>query len=150
MRLVTIFLIGAALSVPASAKPTASGARTFLTKLYVPYRTAIQAEPPSLKDPALYYEAGLARMIVADSAEAAKRGEVPNLDGDPICDCQDYEPFKAAIGPVSLKGNRAQADVTFTNFAPKRLRFELVATSEGWRIYDIVSDGHSLRGMFRT
>lgn len=133
---------------PLEAKPSAAGAKAFLVSLYAPYRSSSMNESAPLERPADYFEVTLANAIIADSAEAAKRGDAPNLDGDPICDCQDYEPFKAAIGPIRIEGNRAEADVSFTNFEPRKLHYTLVATKAGWRIYDVVSDGHSLRGMF--
>jgi len=144
IALSTLILTG-----PAEAKPTAAGAKAFLAALYVPYRSSSMGASDPLEHPSKYFEARLAKSIIADSEEAAKRGEVPNLDGDPICDCQDYEPFKATIGPVKIKGNHAEADVSFTNFEPKKIHYSLIATKAGWRIYDVVSDGHSLRGMFK-
>jgi hypothetical protein len=148
LSLLTLLLLATA--QPVAAKPTAAGANAFLTVLYRPYRTSGMNASEPLEKPASYFEAKLAAAISADSRDAAKRGEVPNLDGDPICDCQDYEPFKAVIGIISVKGNRAEADVRFTNFEEKRLHYRLIATSKGWRIYDIVlPDGHSLRGMFK-
>src|SRR5688500_7344668 len=77
----------------AEAKPTAAGAKAFLEALYAPYEGRT-AQPVTLEQPAKYYEATLARAIVAEAEAANKRGEAPELNGDPICDCQDYLPFK--------------------------------------------------------
>jgi hypothetical protein len=149
MRHSVIVVLGfLAAAGPVEARPSAAGAKAFLTALYVPYRSSSMNESAPLEKPSNYFEATLAKAIIADARDAEKHGDAPNLDGDPICDCQDYEPFKATIGPIRLNGDRAEADVMFTNFEKKRLHYSLVSTKAGWRIYDIVSDGHSLRGMF--
>lgn len=132
----------------AEAKPTASGARAFLEGLYAPYQGRT-AQPVTLGQPTKYYEAKLARAIIAEAEAANKRGEAPELNGDPICDCQDYLPFKAAIAPIRLKGNRAETVVTFDNSRPKRLEIELIATRAGWRIYDIRTSDYGLRGLLK-
>lgn len=148
MRPILIFALFAAAS-PVAAKPTAAGAEAFLAKLYKPY----QAEPTQvvdvLKRPDLYFEARLVEAMRADNDAAAKRGEVPLLNGDPICDCQDYIPFRPTIGPVKLSGNRAEATVRFNNGNERELHYQLIATRKGWRIVDIRSRDDSLRGLYK-
>ena len=87
--------------------------------------------------------------VVAEAEAANKRGEAPELNGDPICDCQDYLPFKAKIAPMRLTGNRAKTVVTFVNGRPQRLNIELIATKAGWRIYDIRTSDYRLRGLLK-
>ena len=146
------FLISVAALLPfagqAVAKPTASGAKAFLEALYAPYQGKT-AQPVTLASPAKYYEAKLAQAIVAEAEAANKRGEAPELNGDPICDCQDYLPFKAKIEPMRLSGNRAKTVVTFANGRPQRLDIELIATKAGWRIYDIRTSDYRLRGLLK-
>lgn len=137
------------LAVSTEAKPTAASAKDFLEALYVPYRTEPTRVVDALERPELYFEAGLVRAMAADSEAAANRGEAPELNGDPICDCQDYIPFKASIGPVRVKGNRAQARVHFDNGRKIVLDYTLVATPAGWRIYDIRTADYGLRGLFK-
>ena len=132
----------------AEARPTASGAKAYLEALYAPYR-AEGAQPVTLADPAKYYEAKLARAIVAEAEAANKRGEAPELNGDPICDCQDYLPFKAKIAPIRLSGNRAKTVVTFVNGRPQRIDVELIATKAGWRIYDLRTSNYGLRSLLK-
>ena len=138
----------AALAGPAGARPTADGARAFLETLYAPYRGA-SAQPVTLQSPAEYYEPKLAQAIIAEAAAANSRGEAPELNGDPICDCQDYLPFEAKIAPVRLRGNRAKTVVTFENGRPQQLDIELIATRAGWRIYDIKTGNYRLRGLLK-
>ena len=136
------------LAAPAEARPTAAGARAFLERLYAPYRGQA-AQPVTLEKPASFYEARLARAMIAHFKDAKRRDEAPELNGDPICDCQDHEPFTARIAPIRLNGNRASTVVTFVNGRPQRLDIELIATRAGWRIYDIRTGGHGLRSLLK-
>lgn len=150
MRPTLLFaLIALPLAGPIEAKPTAASAKAFLEALYVPYRTEPTKVVDVLQRPELYFEAGLVQAMAADSAAAAKRGEVPMLDGDPICDCQDYIPFEPAIGPIKLKGNRADATVRFNHGTERELHYRLIATPNGWRIYDIRTKDYGLRGLYK-
>jgi hypothetical protein len=133
----------------AQAKPTASSAKAFLEALYVPYRAEPTKVVDALERPELYFESALVKAMSADSAAAAQRNEVPMLDGDPICDCQDYIPFRPAIGPIRLNGNRADATVRFNNGSERELQYRLIATKNGWRIHDIRTRDYSLRGMYK-
>ena len=146
VAILTAMILAAA---PADAKPTASGARAFLEGLYVSYRAEPVGTVDAVKRPALFFDPALVSAIAADDAAAAKRGEVPLLNGDPICDCQDYIPFRAAIGPVRLRGNRAEVTVRFDNGRPRVLRYSLIATRQGWRIRDIDTGDSSLRALYK-
>lgn len=147
-RIVGLVMAFVVIAGPAAARPGADGAKRFLQTLLDPYQ-GTSAQPVTLADPGRYYEARLAQAIVAEAAAANRRGEAPALNGDPICDCQDYIPFRAAIGPVRLRGNRAEATVRFDNGRPRVLRFSLVATRQGWRIRDIDSGDSSLRALYK-
>jgi hypothetical protein len=147
-RFLGLALAIGSIATPAFAKPTAGGARAFLEALYAPYQGRT-AQPVTLKHPAKFYEAKLAAAIIADAEEANKRDEAPELNGDPICDCQDYLPFKARIDPIRLNGNRATTVVTFDNSRPQRLEIELIATKAGWRIYDIKTSDYGLRALMK-
>lgn len=103
----------------------------------------------ALRFPDHYFDPRLANAMIKDAKEAAARDEVGALDGDPICNCQDNEPFRATVGPVTLRNGHALAVVTFRNFKPISLRYDLISTTNGWRIHDIHADGHSLRALFK-
>lgn len=145
--ILVLALLPSAASAP--AKPTASSAKAFIEALYVPYRAEPTKVVDALERPELYFESKLVKAMAADSAAAAMRDEVPMLDGDPICDCQDYIPFKPAIGPITLKGNRADATVRFNHGSERELHYRLIATKAGWRIYDIRTRDYSLRGLYK-
>lgn len=145
--------IAALVSLPfaavADARPTATGAKVFIENLYRPYQSEPTQVVDALKRPELYFEERLVSAMKADNAAAAKRGEVPQLDGDPICDCQDYIPFRPTIGPIKLGGNRARTAVRFNNGSERQLDYTLIATRKGWRIYDIRTRDYSLRGLYK-
>ena len=147
----TFVLALALLSLAGSAQagPTAASAKAFLEALYVPYRAEPNKVVDALERPELYFESKLVKAMAADSSAAAKRDEVPMLDGDPICDCQDYIPFTPSIGPITLKGNRADATVRFNHGSERELHYRLIATKAGWRIYDIRTRDYSLRGLYK-
>jgi hypothetical protein len=80
---------------------------------------------------------GLNGLIEADAKRAARRREVPRLDGDPFIDAQDFED----IGPVAIevteKGATAVAKVSFTNFDEKKtITLNLVKAGNAWLIDD--------------
>ena len=149
MQLMTTLAAAMLAAAGADSAPTASGAMEFVEALYRPYRAEPTQMVEALKRREDYFEAGLVRAIKADDADAAKRGEVPLLSGDPICDCQDYIPFQAAIAPVKLDGSRAETTVRFNNGYARELKVQLIATPGGWRIYDIITPDYSLRGLYK-
>ena len=75
-------------------------------------------------------------------------GEVGYLDGDPLCDCQDYDRVTARIVSIQRPTPRsasARVHVTLGPGEARDLTLSLVLTRSGWRIADIVGiDGHSL------
>ena len=88
-------------------------------------------------------------MIIADRAAAAKRDEVPALDGDPFIDAQDGAITRLAVTTAMNGPDKATGSVTFRNFGKaKKLRLALVRLEEGWRIADIVWPEGSLRGLY--
>jgi hypothetical protein len=134
---------------PVAAKPTAASAEAFLAKLYKPYEAEPTQTVDVLERPELYFESRLVQAMQADSDAAAKRGDAPELDGDPICDCQDYTPFRPTIGPIKLSGNHADVTVRFNNGNERELFYSLIATRKGWRIFDIRTRDYSLRGLYK-
>jgi len=75
-------------------------------------------------------------------------GEVGYLDGDPLCDCQDFERLSAKILSIRRQGTRAAAariHVTLGPGATRDIKLNLVRTHAGWRISDVIDPrGHSL------
>jgi len=64
------------------------------------------------------------------------------MDGDPLCDCQDFESITAAVTVESATATAAKASAMLTDTmeksaAPKKISFDLVKTPDGWRIHDL-------------
>lgn len=67
-------------------------------------------------------------------------GEVGALDGDPICDCQDWQIRRVRIGLQWAGAHRAVATVRFLNTGrPQTIRLDLLAIDGRWRIDNIHS-----------
>lgn len=84
--------------------------------------------------------------LVGADFQAAK-GEVPYLNYDPICACQDADGFAMTALKMTPDGDRAAlADVTFTNHGQThRQTLKLVKEGPMWRIADVIDDkGKSL------
>lgn len=97
---------------------------------------------------ARYFEPSLVALIAKDETEAAKRGDVPELDGDPFTDAQDWEITGLKIATV-MDGEKASATVSFENFKePHSVTIKLIKLPVGWRIADIVWAEDSLRGLY--
>lgn len=73
--------------------------------------------------------------------QKAAKGEVGALDYDPVCNCQDYGPFRLDTVAIEPNGaDRATARVGFTNVdARVTLTLKLVLVKGRWRIDDIAS-----------
>jgi hypothetical protein len=153
------FVLAAALAValaPAGMAVADQAAKAFLEKIFAAYKGK-NSKGISLDSDAmlrLYFDPGLTALIIKDRKDANKRGNVPELDGDPFVNAQEWE-----IGPVDIAvretaPDKASATVKFSNFKmPTTLLYDLVKLKEGWRIADITwqeGDGgnETLRGLF--
>lgn len=86
-------------------------------------------------------------LIEADAKRAARRKEVPALDGDPFIDAQDFEDIGQVTIDVTEKGAAAIAKIGFTNFGEKKsITLNLVKAGSGWRIDDF-AEPTSIRKM---
>lgn len=118
------------------------GPEEFVRALYAVHTTpgASMGEPlrPG-QDP--IYDRMLNAMIGADFAKA--NGEVPTLNYDPVCDCQDSENFTLVSVTVTRSGPAAaEAAVVFTNAGEtKRQTLKLVKEGPMWKINDILVPG---------
>ncbi|HEV8014699.1 MAG TPA: DUF3828 domain-containing protein [Stellaceae bacterium] len=96
-----------------------------------------------------YFEPSLVAIIAADEQAAAKRGDEPELDGDPFIDAQDWEITQLKIATRMDGADKAMATVSFKNFdEPHAVTVKLVRLPAGWRIADIVWPEGSLRGLY--
>ncbi|MFN3669306.1 MAG: DUF3828 domain-containing protein [Brevundimonas sp.] len=127
---------------PAIYEAARVGPEEFVRALYAVYATsgASMGEPPAPgQDP--IYDRMLNAMIGADFAQAA--GEVPTLNYDPICDCQDSESFALQSVSVTSSGPQAaEAAVVFVNMGETRQQtLKLVREGPMWKVADVLVPG---------
>jgi hypothetical protein len=79
-------------------------------------------------------------------AAATPKDEVGALDGDPICNCQDFQISKVNIQVTGGPTGQARATVRFRNAGkPQIVRLDLVPVQGQWRVSDVhTSDTPSL------
>ena len=127
---------------PAIYEAARVGPEEFVRALYAVHATpgaGMGEAPPPGQDP--IYDRMLNAMIGADFAQAA--GEVPTLNYDPICDCQDSEGFSLESVTVTETGPRAaEAAVVFVNMGEtKRQTLKLVKEGAMWKVADVLVPG---------
>ncbi|CAN5340333.1 hypothetical protein BH10PSE2_BH10PSE2_18890 [soil metagenome] len=123
------------------------GPAAFVNALYAVYVAGgpKDDQPPPGRDP--IYSRMLNATIGADVRVA--KGEVPTLNYDPLCGCQDQGDFALNSVAISQTGvNAATADVVFTNLGTQtRQTLKLVREGVSWKVDDVVdSEGKSLSG----
>jgi hypothetical protein len=138
----------AATPTAAPASGDATDAKAFLDGLYAHYKVS--------KDNTFApFDANMAEVLDPDTIalmkadEKALKGELGDIDGDWLCDCQDFESITAVVTVQSATPTDAKATAVFTDTMdgkPKTDTFELVKTPAGWRIHDMgTPDQPSLR-----
>ena len=127
---------------PAIYEAARVGPEEFVRALYAVHATpgASMGEPPRPGQEPIYGRM-LNAMIGADFAKAA--GEVPTLNYDPICDCQDSGDFTlVSVTVTSSDPQTAEAAVVFTNMGEtKRQTLKLVKEGPMWRVSDVLVPG---------
>ncbi len=126
-------------------------AEAFVRALYA--RAAAPQTTPGPADAAItpgrdpLYSRTLNALIGVDFREAQSRDEVPYLNYDPICACQDADGFALKTVTMTPDGPQAAtAEVVFTNHGRERRQtLKLVKEGPMWRIADVIDDkGKSL------
>jgi hypothetical protein len=123
-------------------------AEAFVRALYANAAAPLANDPAAAaitpgRDP--LYTRTLNALVGADFHAA--KGEVPYLNYDPICACQDADGFALTALKMTPDGDRAaSAAVTFTNHGETQQQtLKLVKEGPMWRIADVIDDqGKSL------
>src|SRR5262249_19249181 len=104
------------IGAPAAAADAA--AMAFVTKIYDAYKgkDAKGITTNTEADLRRYFEPSLVALIVKDEKAAAKRKEIPTLDGDPFIDAQEWEINGLDITVTDAPPDKAVATVTYKNF----------------------------------
>ena len=125
-------------------------AEAFARALYADAAAPLANDPAAAaitpgRDP--LYSRTLNALIGVDFREAEAKREVPYLNYDPICGCQDAEGFALTALKMTPDGDKAAtAEVTFTNHGQTQQQtLKLVKEGPMWRIADVVdAKGKSL------
>ncbi|MNH77304.1 hypothetical protein D3C73_295930 [compost metagenome] len=123
-------------------------AEAFVRALYANAAAPMANDPATAtvspgRDP--LYSRTLNALIGVDFREA--KGEVPYLNYDPVCACQDADGFALTGLKMTPDGDKAaSADVTFTNHGKTQQQtLKLVKEGPMWRIADVIdAEGKSL------
>lgn len=139
--------IAVLLCVSSHAQDAAS-AKAFLVNVYSHYEKGGQGIELDGPQSSRYFHSSLIALEKAD-VKANGPDNVPAMDADPICGCQDWEGiWNLAIDVRIVSTQRALANVSFDLFNPKnrpagessKLQFTLVKENGGWRIWDILDE----------
>ncbi|MGD0786619.1 MAG: DUF3828 domain-containing protein [Terracidiphilus sp.] len=150
-RLLFAFAFFAAVFLPAnsSAAQDEASAKALLTTIFGHYGKGGKG----VDYKSGYFHTSLVALVNADVKAAGT--DVPSAtDGDPVCDCQEWDGIWISKMDVKMETpQRAQAVVSFAIYAPKNrpkddsrtIQLTLVPERGRWRIYDIVylSEPHS-------
>lgn len=116
------------------------GPEEFVRAVYAAHAAGAMGERPKPGQEPIY-----GRMLNAMVGEDVRRagGEVPTLNWDPICDCQDGEGFRLESVIVrEVSPTEAEADVVFVNSGEThRQTLKLVKEGPMWRISDFLVPG---------
>jgi hypothetical protein len=140
MRLGKYAVVAGLLLTPLSASgQDLPQAKLFVVRLYAVYHGA---GPDYLGRQAdAVFTPSLLALIRRDQANTPA-GDAPTLDGDPICDCQDYEISNVSVNVAGTGPGRAQARVRFQNAREWRaVTLDLVAAHGRWRVGDVHTPG---------
>ncbi|HEY6048264.1 MAG TPA: DUF3828 domain-containing protein [Sphingomicrobium sp.] len=128
----TLLLLAAAGAQPAETP------RAFIQRIYAGY-------VDDNYSPLRRMDRIFARPLVAAIREDERlaHGEVGYLDGDPLCDCQDWAKIGATIRSLAQPTKRsavATVRLTYgTADPPHDLKLQLALTPAGWRVADVGS-----------
>jgi hypothetical protein len=126
-----------------------ASAKAFVTAIYQTYvgkdAKGIPLHSPKFKT---LITPGLLKLIDADGRRAARRGDVPELDGDPFIDAQDWDVKSFTVDVQDTAPDRVQAKIAFVDAASpdkKPVTLDLLKTKAGWRVDDFNGETGSVR-----
>src|SRR5215472_14677072 len=113
-----VMALAPAAAFPLHAQQPPLSAKEFLERIYKTYvgdstKGANGIRLDSAAATRRYFAPDLAAMILADNAKAAKRGDVPTLDGDPFVGHQDWDIANLAVEASEDGTGKATGTVTF-------------------------------------
>jgi hypothetical protein len=145
VEVVLVVSTGFAISLAAAAADQTP--KDFLDAIYKTY-IGKNAKGMPLDKPATMrlFTPALRKAIDDDSKRAAKRHDVPNLDGDPFVDAQDWDIKSFDISVQDKAPDKATGTVKFDNDGDKKtITLDLVKSADGWHIDEITTADGTLR-----
>ena len=142
---IALLIVLTAPTIPVAAQDAAS-AKAFIESVYQHYQHGGKGIDFTGPHAGQYFHSSLSTLIHED-IKANGPDNVPVVDSDPVCGCQDWDGIWDLKIEIQMQGpSRALADVSFALSAPKRrtkddlrkLEITLVPERGQWRIYDIV------------
>lgn len=122
----------------ASAQEGREGATNFIEGVYASYQ---DDKPWPIDDTRLdeVWSPRMAALIRRDRALAD--GDLPYLDADPICNCQDFEDIRVLDARAEWRDHRVVVVVRFFNAGEENTGVFLLAGNpiRGWRIDDVLN-----------
>ena len=143
----TLFVLTTGTIVSLTATAAEQAPKEFLEAIYKNY-IGKNAKGLPLDKPATMrlFTPSLRKAIDDDAKAAAKRKDVPNLDGDPFVDAQDWEIKSFDISVQDEGPDKARGTVKFNNEGDdKTVTLDLVKSTDGWRIDEITTADGTLR-----
>jgi len=136
--------VAAPATAPAAGGQDAADVKSFLEGLYAKYATPpteANAFAPMDKDAPQVFDKAMVDLLAKD-AKLNGPDEVGFIDGDWLCDCQDYDKITAAATVQSASATEAKATVDFKVFGDAhRNAFDLVKENGAWRVHDVQDVG---------
>ena len=159
----TVLLIAASmLGMPSVASVTPAvaaeaSATAFVTRIYDAYKGENSKGILIDTDATIrrYFEPSLAALISKDQKDAARRHDVPTLDGDPFIDAQDWDISAVDIAVRDASPDKAVAIISFKNIdQATTVVLDLTKIKRDWRIANITwqregGKKETLRGLYR-
>jgi Protein of unknown function (DUF3828) len=150
LRILALFLLS-----PVLHAQDLAGARAFAQQLYAAYEHPTSRNGPDVlgKSAIRIFSPSLLQLIRYDQAHTPP-GDAPDLDGDPICDCQDPGGLHlTALDVAAVDATHASAKATLRfprEKSARILRLSLLFTPAGWRVDDVATaDTPSLRAFLQ-
>jgi len=143
-----IAVLFAACAAPSASSQDAASAKQFVASLYRLYTKNGSGVPFTGSKARQYYHSSLIALFNADQ-KAVGPGDIPAVDGDPVCSCQDWDGiWDLKVDTQLVAQDRAVAKVSFELSAPhngvskdvRHLTMTLVPDEGQWRIWNVVDE----------
>jgi hypothetical protein len=129
---------------PASG-PDAADAKAFLNARYANYKDSKTNTLDIFgKNAGEVFDPEMIALLKADNK--ALKGDLGTIDGDVLCNCQDYVSLQTTVTVLSATPTTAKAHADFTDSGipsdgARHNDFDLVKVNGAWRIHDVTEPG---------